>query len=93
MSNKETYNSYGAAFDEIKRLALLQESFKLTHVRTDGSIKIVSQCLLRKQTPSMKDKNGAYKFNYIDKQNDEYGTAFIPLLLSVNDKPIIIPTR
>lgn len=82
------YHNHADAFNDMHRLTALNEPFKLTYRRVDGSVDIIPETLLRKQTPTSKDRNGAYKFNYIDKQDDRLGTAYIPLLMAVNDKKV-----
>ncbi|WP_156133241.1 hypothetical protein [Lacinutrix sp. Hel_I_90] len=72
------------------RLTELNTPFKLSYRRVNGTIRIVPSALLRKQTPKHKDAMAPYKFNYIDQQNDQLGTAYIPLLIAVNDKQIQI---
>ena len=88
MLDTPIYTNYSAAFSDMQRLTQLNTPFKLVYRRVDGSLNIVVRALLRKQTPKHKDSKASYKFNYIDQQNDQLGTAYIPLLLSVNDKQI-----
>jgi len=86
--NESIYNSYEGAFSEMIELTMTETPFKVAFVKVDGSVKIISKALLRKQTPTSKDINGAYKFNLVDTVNNNYVTAYIPLLTSVNDKQI-----
>lgn len=89
MDKSTVYNNYQEAFNDMHHHTELNEPFKLTFRKaSDASIKIIPKTLLRKQTPTANDKNGAFKFNYIDVINDECGSAYIPLLLAVNDKQI-----
>lgn len=83
-----SYSTHEQAFSDMNNHTKVNEPFKLSFRKDNGQIKIVSKALLRKQTPTNQDKNGAYKFNYIDVVNDNMGSAYIPLLLSVNDKEI-----
>ena len=90
MLKNNNFSNYSEAFSVMHRLTEVNEPFKLTFVKSDGSIKVVASAILRKQTPKSKDSNGPYKFNYIDTINDNYGSAYIPMLLSVNDRKIIL---
>ncbi|TXE18626.1 hypothetical protein ES692_06165 [Psychroserpens burtonensis] len=89
MSNT-AYSTYESAFNDMLELTKANAPFKLAFVKQCGAIKIIAKALLRKQTPSSKDKNGSYKFNLIDTVNDNYVTAYIPLIQSVNDKTIVL---
>ena len=84
------YNNYAKAFDDMLNATSLNEPFKLSHRRIDGTIKVVHKALLRKQTDSRIDSMGSYKINYIDVTNNEMGTCYIPLILSINNKQIIL---
>jgi len=84
------YTSHEQAFNDMLSFTKANESFKITFRKVNGDIKVVPKTLLRKQSPSSVDSNGAYKFNYIDQSNDTMGNAYIPLLMAVNDKQIII---
>lgn len=86
--NTLVYTSYADMFRDMHDLTSINEPFKLVFRKVDGSIKIIPKTIIRKQTPKGKDQNASYKFNYIDVVNDQCGTAYIPLLLSVNDKQI-----
>lgn len=86
--NSEAYSTHEQAFSDMSNHTKLNQPFKLMFRKENGDIKIIPKALLRKQTPTSKDKNGAYKFNYIDVVNDNMGSAYIPMLMAVNDKEI-----
>ena len=86
----EIFTSYSQAFELMQKATQLNEPFKLVHRKIDGSIKVIPKTLLRKQTDSRIDSQGSYKANYIDVTSDNYGSCYIPLIMSVNDKEIIL---
>lgn len=90
MNKVDQYKSYEAAFSDMKSLTALNTPFKLVFIKEDGAIKIVSKALIRKRTPIAKDSMSPYKFNFIDVTQDAFGSAYIPSLLSVNDKKIVL---
>lgn len=85
-----TYISYEHAFNDMKNSTVLNQPFKMVFIKENGSKKVVAKALIRKQTPTSNDEYGAYKFNYIDVVNDTMGSAYIPSLVSINDKEIRI---
>mgnify|MGYP006909076382 CR=1 FL=1 len=89
MDNK-VFNSHEEAFKAMHQLTANNKPFKLVFKKIDATIKIVPKALLRKRTHSSTDSNSAYKFNYLDVDKDECKSAYIPLLLSVNDKKIVL---
>lgn len=84
------YSSYEQAFDYMVQMTKNNNPFKVSFVKENGEVKIIPKALLRKSTPSSADKNAQFKFNLIDTVNSNYATAYIPLLLSVNDKRIVL---
>lgn len=87
---QQQYNNYSDAFKEMQRLTSLNKPFKLVFKKLNGNTKIVPHALLRKQTHSSNDTMSAYKFNYVDMDKDDYKSAYIPLLLSVNDIKVVL---
>ncbi|MEX0275709.1 MAG: hypothetical protein AB3N16_15160 [Flavobacteriaceae bacterium] len=53
-------------------------------------MRIIQSALLRKQSKSQYDANSRYKLQFIDTVNEQMGSCFIPLLLAVNDKRIVL---
>ena len=90
MNDGNTYSSHALAFSEMDRLTALNQPFRLAFRKANGDMKLIEKALLRKQTPTAKDIQARYKFNYFDVLNDQLGSAYIPLLLSVNDTKIIL---
>ena len=86
----EPWNNYQDAFNEMQSLTEQNLHFKLKFTKADGSLNVVGRCLLRKQTPKAKDSMSEFKLNYIDKSDNTYGTCYIPLILEINDRKIVI---
>lgn len=84
------FDSYQSAFDLMHGQTEANIPFKLKFIKADGSIAIINKCLLRKQTPSSKDSLSEFKMNYLDIADDTYGSCYIPLLLEVENRKIVI---
>lgn len=90
MNKVDQYKSYDAAFNDMKSMTAINAPFKLVFVKEDGKLKIVPKALMRKRTPVSKDSMSPYKFNFVDVTQDAFGSAYIPCLVSVNDKQIVL---
>lgn len=90
MDGHLTYHDYEAPITEMQRLSSINQPFKLEFRKADGSRRIILKALLRGQAHAKHDANGPYKLQFIDTNNDQMGSCFIPLILALNDKKIVL---
>lgn len=90
MYKEQCYNDYQGPIGEMQRLSKIGEPFKLEFRKLDGTKRIVYKAVLRGQSQSKNDKNGPYKLQYFDTQNEQMGSCYIPLITSLNDKKIVL---
>ena len=86
----DVYTDYQQPITEMRKLTALNTPFRMQFKKLDGSNKTIERALLRKQSLSDKDKNSAYKLQYLDTIHDTLGSCFIPLLTALNGKKIVI---
>ena len=90
MDNQGHYSDYAEPITLMKELTLRGEPFKISFRKKNGEPRVIHRALIRKQPLSKDDQRSAYKIQLIDKDRDELRSAYIPLILAVNDKPIIL---
>lgn len=91
MVNQEAYKDHERPITLMRKLTAEGVPFKLEFRRKrDGKRRIVHRTLLRPQSLGKHDRNSRYKLQYIDVDNEQMGSVYIPLILSVNDKKIIL---
>ena len=86
----ECYTDYQSPISEMQRLSKLTKPFKLEFKKVDGTKRIIYKALLRGQSQSNQDKNGPYKIQFFDVDNEQMGSCYIPFILALNDKKILL---
>lgn len=90
MNQGAHYSDYAQPISHMKELTARNTPFKVVFRKKDGSLRMIYRALLRKQSIGAGDKTSAYKIQLLDLDQDEPKSAYIPLLISVNDKKIIL---
>lgn len=91
MGNQEVYKDHERPITLMRQLTVQGIPFKLEFRRKrDGKRRVVHRALLRPQSLGTVDRNSKYKLQFIDRDTDQMGSVFIPLILSVNDKKIVL---
>lgn len=62
--------------------------FSFSYVKLNGDKCIVRKALLRPMSKSEKDRNAKYKLQYVNTENQEKRSCFIPLITSFNGTKI-----
>ena len=87
---QESYNNYQEPITQMRKLSELNIPFSFSHKKEDGTTSIIRSAKLRRQTSLKKDRNARFKLQYINLENNEKRSCYIPLLLSFNKKQIIV---
>lgn len=90
MSEVAPYKDFQDPITEMRRLTEQGIAFRLEFRKKNGERRIIDRALLRPQSIGKYDRNSAYKLQFIDQVNDTLGSCFIPLILSLNERKIIL---
>ena len=90
MDNQGHYSDYAEPITLMKELTLRGGTFKISFRKKNGKPRVIHRAQIRKQPRTKDDNLSAYKIQLIDKDREELRSAYIPLILAVNDKPIIL---
>jgi hypothetical protein len=85
---QEVFKNHQEPITRMRKLSSINIPFTFSHKKLDGSSVIIRKAQLRKQTHSSKDSRSKYKLNYINLENDELRSCYIPLLTSFDGKLI-----
>ncbi|CAM1357663.1 hypothetical protein [Tenacibaculum halocynthiae] len=87
---QEHYNNYEAPITSMRKLSEVGIPFSFSHRKEDGTVSLIRKATLRPQSSSKIDRNAKYKLQYTNLETKELRSCYIPLMLSFNNKPIII---
>ncbi|UOY07714.1 hypothetical protein L0P88_03985 [Muricauda sp. SCSIO 64092] len=90
MNQGDHYSDYAQPISQMRAWTANNTPFKVVFRKKDGSMRLVNRALLRKQSIGANDRTSAYKIQLLDLDQDKPRSAYIPLLISVNDKKIIL---
>lgn len=87
---QDVYNNYEQPITIMKRLSEMNIPFAFSHLKLDGSVSRIRKAELRPQSMSSKDKFSRYKLQYTNIETGEKRSCYIPLLLTLNNKQILL---
>lgn len=90
MDTQEHYKDYAVPITQMKEITKRGGTFKIVFRRKDGKLRIIHRAILRKQSLGDTDSRSAYKIQLLNMDSMEARSAYIPLIVSLNDKPIIL---
>jgi hypothetical protein len=90
VDEQNPYTDYQFPIGEMQRMSAIGQPFQIEFRKRDGSKRIIKKAILRGQSQVENDRNGPYKIQFFDTQNEQMGSCFIPLITALNDRKIII---
>ena len=90
MGHTTVYKDYAEPIKLMKVHTSEGIPFKLEFRKKNGERRLIANALLRKQSLGEHDSKSQYKIQYYDLDNESPGSCYIPLILAVNDKKIIL---